>query len=293
MSDSGIKICDVQQIVEHVKQSCLSSVSAASVSSQFPEYLPPVILTDIAERGILQACELVCRMADCRAAVLFSAHYADSRRAEGCCLVLNCHLRQEGWLESGRFESGVKEELRDLGEGLRRFSIALNTDTGEGGIDLEICIPIYSSKPKAGMQRRDTIVVIEDNPQVRHSTRDVLEHAGYRVRECCDAEDGLMLFDDIQNQVALVIADVTLPGRSGKELADIIHAIVPQLPVLLTSGYSQSIPENPGRGLYFLPKPYNFRLLTSAVQRCLQDHLKPHVLPRSDSEGSRFRSAKG
>jgi DNA-binding NtrC family response regulator len=111
---------------------------------------------------------------------------------------------------------------------------------------------------------------VEDDVIVRSVTREVLETGGHRVLEAQDAETALRMFGRNRRAIGLVISDVTLPGRSGIELASRLHGSAPTTPILLMSGYSTPVRENSGRKLFFLEKPYNSEVLMRAVTRCLQ-----------------------
>jgi CheY-like chemotaxis protein len=80
-----------------------------------------------------------------------------------------------------------------------------------------------------------TILVLEDEPSLmnllRHTLRD------YRLIEATTAEEALLLFIDHDYLVDLLVADLTLPTKSGAQVALHLRSKVPDLPVILTSGY--------------------------------------------------------
>jgi PAS domain S-box-containing protein len=116
---------------------------------------------------------------------------------------------------------------------------------------------------------RQTILVVEDNPEVRHVAVALLEQLGYRTIE---AENAAAALDVLASgkSIALVFSDVILPGPAdGLALARIIAARHPDIPVVLTTGYAKvfdATPEFP-----VLRKPYQI----SALGRVIQQSLDP------------------
>jgi signal transduction histidine kinase/CheY-like chemotaxis protein len=83
-----------------------------------------------------------------------------------------------------------------------------------------------------------TVLVVEDAPEVRRLTRQVLESSGYRVIEAEDGADALEKFRAHQDEVKLVIMDVVMPKMNGKEAFAEISRMRPDTKVLFTSGYT-------------------------------------------------------
>jgi CheY-like chemotaxis protein len=67
-------------------------------------------------------------------------------------------------------------------------------------------------------------LLVEDNPAMRHSTRDLLETLGHRVTAMADPREALKRFDPPYD---LVVSDVIMPGMSGKELVDQLRELQP------------------------------------------------------------------
>jgi len=116
----------------------------------------------------------------------------------------------------------------------------------------------------------ETILMVDDDENVRSVGVDVLEGLGYTVVEAADGAAALRILEDPQRpRFDLLVTDVVLPGgMSGPELADAVHAKRPSLPVLFTSGYARypmarddrPIPES-----RLLGKPFSIEHL---AQRC-------------------------
>jgi two-component system, chemotaxis family, chemotaxis protein CheY len=127
-----------------------------------------------------------------------------------------------------------------------------------------------------------TILLVDDDPDIRVLTRTFLEHIGFRVLTSGDAERAAQIFLGAQH-VNLLIADQNMPGRSGLDLAFQLKMVDPDLPVLLISGAletaSSSLFTQPG--WTFLPKPFSLPALLDTVHRILETAGIP---PESDRQ---------
>lgn len=90
-------------------------------------------------------------------------------------------------------------------------------------------------KPAGGSE---TILLAEDDPQVRHLTHVLLEALGYRVLDAEGGEEALRRFREHQDSVQLLLTDVTMPGMNGRELAEQVLALQPRVRILFMSGYT-------------------------------------------------------
>jgi two-component system chemotaxis response regulator CheY len=117
-----------------------------------------------------------------------------------------------------------------------------------------------------------TILLVDDDPDIRALMRTFLEHIGFRVLSSGNANRAAQIFMGAQH-VDLLIADQNMPGRSGMELAFQLKAIDPELPVLMISG---GVIETASRSLFtqpgwtFLPKPFSLPVLLDTVHRILE-----------------------
>jgi len=124
--------------------------------------------------------------------------------------------------------------------------------------------------PRGGTE---TILLVEDDPEVRSLTRATLERHGYRVLEAPDGLTTLGLWRQHRDAVALLLTDLVMPGGlSGRDLARRLRLDRPQLKVIYTSGYSAELAGrewHPGPGEAFLQKPCPVELLLETVRQCL------------------------
>jgi CheY-like chemotaxis protein len=113
-----------------------------------------------------------------------------------------------------------------------------------------------------------SILVIDDDPDVRGFIVTTLEEQGYRVRHSSDGERGLA--EIARSRPDLVILDFIMPGMSGAEVANRILADAPDQPILFVSGYSETeavkrtAPDAP-----VLAKPFRADALDKAVRSVL------------------------
>jgi CheY-like chemotaxis protein len=136
--------------------------------------------------------------------------------------------------------------------------------------------PPEAERPVAG--RADgTVLLVEDDADVRGATRSMLEELGYQVVEAESADAALALIAR-GARIDFVFSDVIMvAGMTGVELARAIKASRPDLPVLLTSGYTaQRLVPNAGNGdLPLLRKPYTLAELAEALEALLRDDAAP------------------
>jgi CheY-like chemotaxis protein len=92
--------------------------------------------------------------------------------------------------------------------------------------------------PRGGTE---TVLLAEDNDQVRTLTRSVLESAGYGVLAARDGEEAVALHDEHQDRIALCLFDVVMPRLGGREALEVIRAHQPGARALLMSGF---VPED-------------------------------------------------
>ena len=118
----------------------------------------------------------------------------------------------------------------------------------------------------------ETILLVEDDENVRAIGVEMLRALGYRVVEAADARDALKTLA-LDPHVALVFSDIGLPGGlNGRQLADEVRRRYPDLPVLLTTGYAHhAITEAGGfaPGIELLGKPFTHAALAQKLRQML------------------------
>jgi two-component system cell cycle sensor histidine kinase/response regulator CckA len=117
------------------------------------------------------------------------------------------------------------------------------------------------------------LLVVEDEPAVRHLAAVVLEGQGYKVLRASNGQDGLRAAREHKGSpIRLVITDVIMPVMGGTVMAEWLKATYPNLKILFTSGYTDDAIARQGVleiGVAFLPKPYTPEILARKVREIL------------------------
>jgi PAS domain S-box-containing protein len=146
--------------------------------------------------------------------------------------------------------------------------IKLYSEQGQG-TTVKLYLPRYlgsdvSEAPAKGSiaiseeLRGATVLLVEDDPNVREFTASALQGLGYRVLEAGDAPAALRLLDQDPN-IVLLFTDVGLPGLNGRQLAEQAQQRIPSLKILFTTGYARNAIVHGGildQRVELLPKPF-------------------------------------
>ena len=110
--------------------------------------------------------------------------------------------------------------------------------------------------------------MVEDNDQVAELAMQMMVALGFSVDRVSSAKEALAKLVEDGREVDLVFSDVVMPGgMNGLELARELRRLRPQLPVLLTSGYSDAVRElGPDDRLPLIEKPYGLETLQNALR---------------------------
>jgi two-component system cell cycle sensor histidine kinase/response regulator CckA len=154
--------------------------------------------------------------------------------------------------------------------------------TLEVGTTFRVYFPLSTRSSIAPTARRQpsiepieehTILLVEDDNDVRALARHILEDAALRVIDASDGPSALECWRERRDQIDLLITDMVMPsGLSGADLADRIRAERPDLPVIFTSGYSVTLFNDDGKffkDVNYLPKPFLAHELISIVANAL------------------------
>jgi signal transduction histidine kinase len=119
----------------------------------------------------------------------------------------------------------------------------------------------------------ETILVVEDEDDVRDATAQLLSTLGYHVLQAADADQAARMVEH-GTRVDLLFTDVIMPGKmSSLELADVVRRHCPDAQILFTSGYAEGVLTHEGKmdpSVSLLPKPYNPDVLSARIRHLLR-----------------------
>ena len=121
--------------------------------------------------------------------------------------------------------------------------------------------------------RGHRILIVEDNEDVGKFSTELLQDLGYGTRRADNAKQALALLAADQGAFDMVFSDVIMPGMNGVEMAKIIREQYPDLPVVLTSGYSSVLAENTHHGFVLIQKPYSVEELSRTLRKAILERL--------------------
>jgi CheY-like chemotaxis protein len=141
--------------------------------------------------------------------------------------------------------------------------------------DVEVVEPRRPPQTASPVGGTETVLLVEDEHEVRQLVRDMLELAGYTVLAAELPHVAEEICRDHGGPIHLLLTDVVMPEASGREVASRIRSVRPSTKVLFMSGY----PEYPGSaaevsafdGFEYLPKPFDRRVLLARVRRVLDE----------------------
>jgi len=125
---------------------------------------------------------------------------------------------------------------------------------------------------------RELILVIDDEPEIAEFASTILAEEGYKVIVARDGFEALRIFQQIHDQIGLIILDFFLPVMDGDAVFEELKAINPRVNVVLSSGFAEQskIGVMLAQGLRgFIPKPYTREKLLEQVQSAIEPSDRP------------------
>ncbi len=182
----------------------------------------------------------------------------------------------------------TKEEGKGTGLGLATVygivreaggNISVKSEEGIGSA-FTISLPVVDKlqaadgppKQENGLQHgNETILLIEDDSNIRYLLARTLEACGYRVVQAADGIEGLTIGQDMLPAIDVVISDAIMPKMSGQDVIASLRKLRPELKALLVSGHIDADPKIlPGdTQTFFLYKPVSPAVLTTELRRLL------------------------
>jgi CheY-like chemotaxis protein len=118
----------------------------------------------------------------------------------------------------------------------------------------------------------ETVLIAEDNSDLREAAREMIESLGYRVLLAHDGEEAVQLFTENASSVDLVLLDVVMPKLHGPAALQQMAAVKPGLPAVFTTGYASEAEPLAGLGtnrVCVLQKPYGAGALGQKIRALL------------------------
>ncbi len=129
-----------------------------------------------------------------------------------------------------------------------------------------------SELPMVGGSGAETILVVEDEDDVRSYVVETLRDLKYNVREAADGIAALALFSAAPLRIDLLLTDIVMPGLNGRELGRPAAPAPARLKVLFMTGYTRNAIVHQGRleaGVALLQKPLNQAVLAAKIREIL------------------------
>jgi CheY-like chemotaxis protein len=127
--------------------------------------------------------------------------------------------------------------------------ITVNSKEGQGAC-FDVYLPVYQGPLKVEepdkkeshiLKGDERILLVEDDRKVALMVKFMLEQLGYQVSICLESPEALKLIKGLPDDFDLIITDLTMPDLTGYQLAERLHQIRPDIPVVLCTGFGESI----------------------------------------------------
>jgi PAS domain S-box-containing protein len=179
----------------------------------------------------------------------------------------------------------------ELGRGTT-FKIYLPRVASTGQAAAHIAAPVEYRRVEPGTE---TILLVEDEANLRYLARQYLEKQGYKVIEAADGAVAMQIAVAHDKVIHLLLTDVIMPGMNGRELAQRICEIRPNVKVLYMSGYTENVIGHDGMldtGVSLLQKPFTLRDLKGKVREVLDATPTPPEVAMSMQSTEPLRAAR-
>ena len=126
------------------------------------------------------------------------------------------------------------------------------------------------------LQGTETVLLVEDEPNVRALIGKMLERYGYTVLQARDVSDAIAIGESHREPIHLLVSDILMPGLNGPDLAQRLVRRRPAIKVLFVSGFAKQVAIPLGsisQGASFLQKPFAAETLATKVRECLDHHV--------------------
>ena len=151
------------------------------------------------------------------------------------------------------------------------------------GTSIKIYLPWYAGQTvevqaenieEIPLSRGETVLVVEDEPLLLKMDQKMLEGLGYRVLTASGPSEAINLAKAYAGEIQLLLTDVVMPEMNGRDLAEKLHSLYPDMKILFMSGYTATVIAHRGvldEGLNFIQKPFSFKGLGIKVRDLLKE----------------------
>jgi CheY-like chemotaxis protein len=160
-------------------------------------------------------------------------------------------------------------------------AIQVKSELGYGS-KFSIYLPVIAKSIQEPKQKDNEIVprgdgqilLVDDEEEITEMGRQMLERHGYKVSAHTDSIEALKIFKTCPDNFDIVITDMAMPNMSGDELAKKISTLKPDIPIILCTGYSETMSEEKALSIgikTFLAKPVIMKELVAKIRELLNN----------------------
>ena len=131
-----------------------------------------------------------------------------------------------------------------------------------------VAVPVRAAHRPATLHGTETVLLVEDDRQVREVALAILRRHGHIVIAACDGDEAQRACAAHADPIQLLLTDVVMPGITGRELAHRLRALRPEMKLLFMSGYNDAVGD-PDPEIAYLQKPFTAEALMIAVREVL------------------------
>ncbi|MEQ8190394.1 MAG: PAS domain S-box protein [Candidatus Eremiobacterota bacterium] len=150
------------------------------------------------------------------------------------------------------------------------------------GSTFNIYLPQYTDKTTLDQAKeqaetiaggKETVMLVEDEPMLLEGAKAIVKKLGYTVLTAITPFEAMSLAEKYDGEIHLLITDVIMPEMNGRELADRLMSLYPDLRCLFMSGYTADVIAHHGildKGVHFIQKPFSIKDLAKSVRKALE-----------------------
>ena len=133
---------------------------------------------------------------------------------------------------------------------------------------------LVQNNPEAPMRGKETVLLLEDEPEILRVGETMLVNLGYRVLTATLPDEAIRLAENHSGAIDLLVTDVVMPGMNGRDLSKRLTTLIPNLKCLFMSGYTANVIAHQGvldEGVHFIQKPFSMKELATKVRETLDN----------------------